>query len=398
VASAIVRHDRRTTERVEGLSDRAAEIRETTGLEPDPYFSATKLEWLLDREDRRARAERGELLAGTVDAWLLYSLAGEHVTDVTNAARTMLFDIEALAWDDDLLREFGVPRACLPEVRPSVARHGTTKVDGVDVPVAGVLGDQQAALFGQTCFAAGETKSTYGTGAFLLQNTGTAPVESDNGLLTTVAFRRAGEPARYALEGSVFSAGAAVEWFDGVGLVDTAEMESLARSVDSTNGVYVVPAFSGLGAPHWDSRARGTVLGLTRGTERAHIARAVLEGIAHRTRDVTDAMAADSGHPVGTLRVDGGATSNDLLCQLHADLLDAAVVRPAVEETTALGAASAAGPGVGHWEDFDTLRENDWADHRFDPREVEDREHRRDRWSEAVERARGWAREPVQQG
>ncbi|MFC7177547.1 glycerol kinase GlpK [Halosegnis marinus] len=412
VGNALVWQDRRTTERVEELEreGKAEWIRERTGLEPDAYFSATKAEWLLDADpvrtdrgatrDRRERAADGDLLLGTVDSWLVWKLTGEHATDATNASRTMLFDIRALEWNDDLLAEFGVPEAALPEVHASSdpEAYGTTDRDGflgAEVPVAGVLGDQQAALFGQTCFEAGEAKNTYGTGSFLLANTGTEPVASDHGLVTTVAFQRAGEPPKYALEGSIFVTGAAVEWLEDVSLVDSpAETETLARSVDSTDGVYVVPAFTGLGAPHWDGRARGTILGITRGTRREHIVRATLESVAYQTRDVLEAMEADSGEEIESLRVDGGAVRNDFLCELQAGILGREVVRPALDETTALGAAYAAGLAVGYWEGLAALREQWRVDRSFAPAMDGDRaDARYDRWGEAVERARDWARD-----
>ncbi|WP_255149961.1 glycerol kinase GlpK [Halorarius halobius] len=413
VHDAIVWQDRRTTDRIERLeaSGDAEWIRKRTGLEPDAYFSATKLEWLLDHADPiepdrpgvgsvRDRAEAGELLFGTVDAWLTYKLTGEHVTDVTNASRTMLFDIHDLAWDPELLAEFRVPEAVLPEVRPSspVEPYGHTDADGflgAAVPVAAALGDQQAALFGQTCFDAGDAKNTYGTGSFLLMNTGERAVESDHGLLTTVAFQRAGEPPRYALEGSIFVTGAAIEWLEDVSLVDDpAETAALARSVDSTDGVYVVPAFTGLGAPHWDGRARGTVVGITRGTRREHLVRATLEAIAFQTRDVTEAMEADAGIETRSLRVDGGAVRNDFLCGLQADVLGTDIVRPVVDETTALGAAYAAGLAVGYWDSLDALRENWAVDRTFTPEmDPAEADRRYERWGEAVERSLDWARD-----
>jgi glycerol kinase len=413
VHSALVWQDRRTTDRVEQLTaaGKTDWIRETTGLEPDAYFSATKVEWLLENadpiklqrsrpEDVRERAEAGELMVGTIDAWLTYQLTGEHVTDVTNASRTMLFDIHDLAWDDDLLGEFGVPRAILPEVRPSSDddHYGTTDPEGfleAEVPVAGALGDQQAALFGQTCFDEGDAKNTYGTGSFFLLNTGTEAVESDHGLLTTVGFQRSGEPVQYALEGSIFVTGAAIEWLQDVSLIDDpAETAELARSVDSTDGVYVVPAFTGLGAPHWDGRARGTIVGMTRGTRREHIVRATLEAIAYQTRDVAEAMANDSGIEMSSLRVDGGAVKNNFLCQLQADVIGTEIVRPEVDETTALGAAYAAGLAVDYWGGLDELRANWQVDRAFTPeldRATADR--RFDRWHEAVDRSLDWARD-----
>ncbi|WP_115863925.1 glycerol kinase GlpK [Halorussus litoreus] len=413
VHDAIVWQDRRTTDRVAELEElgKADEIRRKTGLQPDAYFSATKAEWLLENADPiktqrarpadlRDRAADGEVLFGTIDSWLIYNLTGEHVTDVTNASRTMLFDIHEMAWDDDLLAEFGVPAACLPAVRPSSDDdyYGTTDPEGflgAEVPVAAALGDQQAALFGQTCFDAGDAKNTYGTGSFVLMNTGERAVESDHGLLTTVAFQRSGEPVRYALEGSIFVTGAAIEWLADVGLVENpGETERLARSVDSTDGVYVVPAFAGLGAPHWDQRARGTILGLTRGTRREHVVRATLEAIGFRTRDVVAAMEADAGVELTRLKVDGGAVKNNFLCQLQADALGADIVRPAVDETTALGAAYAAGLAVGYWDDLDELRANWRVDREFSPEmDAERADAKYERWTEAVERSRDWARE-----
>jgi glycerol kinase len=413
VHEAIVWQDRRTADRVEQLEadGKTDEIRAKTGLEPDAYFSATKVEWLLENADPiktqrarpadlRDRAAAGEILFGTIDAWLVYNLTGNHVTDVTNASRTLLFDIHEMAWDDDLLAEFGVPEACLPEVRPSSdeAYYGTSDPEGfldAEVPVAGALGDQQAALFGQTCFDAGDAKNTYGTGSFVLMNTGAEPVESDHGLLTTVGFQRSGEPVQYALEGAIFVTGAAIEWLEDVSLVeDAAGTERLARSVDSTDGVYLVPAFTGLGAPHWDQRARGTVVGMTRGTRREHLVRATLEAIAYQTRDVTEAMEADAGTELDRLKVDGGAVKNNFLCQLQADVLGAEIVRPQVDETTALGAAYAAGLAVGYWDDLDELRANWQVDREFAPEmDPDEADAKYDRWGEAIERAREWAHE-----
>ena len=411
VHNAIVWQDRRTTDRIETLeADGKAEwIREKTGLEPDAYFSATKVEWLLEEsdpikmersrpDDVRDRAERGEVLFGTIDAWLIYNLTGNHVTEVTNASRTMLYDVHDCAWDDDLLAEFSVPKAMLPEVRPSSddATYGTTDPEGflgAAVPVAGALGDQQAALFGQTCFDAGDAKNTYGTGSFVLMNTGTEAVESDHGLLTTIGFQRSGEPVQYALEGSIFVTGAAIEWLADVYLIDDpAETAELARAVDGTDGVYVVPAFTGLGAPHWDQRARGTIVGLTRGTRKEHLVRATLESIGYQTRDVTRAMEADAGIEMSALKVDGGAVKNNFLCQLQADVLGCEIVRPVVDETTALGAAYAAGLAVGYWSDLESLRENWRVDRTFDSGMDPDRADRRyERWLEAVDRSLEWA-------
>jgi glycerol kinase len=402
VDRAIVWQDRRTTDRVEALEreGKSGWIRERTGLEPDAYFSATKLEWLLDEHDPdRERAAAGDILFGTVDAWLIWNLTDAHVTDVTNASRTMLFDVRDLSWDDELLDEFDVPRACLPEVRPSSDEsvYGRTDPDGflgAAVPVSAALGDQQAALFGQTCFDSGQAKNTYGTGSFVLCNTGPEPVESDHGLLTTVGFQRSGEPVQYALEGSIFVTGAAIEWLEDVSLVEeAAETEELARSVDDTDGVYVVPAFSGLGAPHWDGRARGTVVGLTRGTRREHLVRATIEAIGYRTRDVVDAMEADADLDIESLRVDGGAVENDFLCEFQADVLDATVLRPAVDETTALGAAYAAGLATGYWADLEELREHWRVDRRFEPGDADAADQKYARWDDAVDRARDWARD-----
>ncbi|PGF16930.1 glycerol kinase [Natrinema sp. CBA1119] len=413
VHNAIVWQDRRTTDRVEQLEDdgMVETIRDKTGLEADAYFSATKAEWLLDNadpiklersrpQDIRDRAEEGEVLFGTIDSWLIYNLTGEHVTEVTNASRTMLYNIHELAWDDDLLAEFSIPEAMLPEVRPSSddETYGSTDPDGfleAEIPVAGALGDQQAALFGQTCFDAGDAKNTYGTGSFFLMNTGNEAVESDHGLLTTIGFQRSGEAVQYALEGSIFVTGAAIEWLEDMTLIDDpAETASLARSVDTTDGVYVVPAFTGLGAPHWDQRARGTIVGMTRGTRKEHVVRATLESIAYQTRDVAEAMEADSGIEMRSLKVDGGAVKNNFLCQLQSDIIGSAIVRPVVDETTALGSAYAAGLAVGYWSDPDELRSNWQVDAEFEPEmDRDDADRRYDRWSDAVDRSRDWAQD-----
>lgn len=401
--NAIVWQDRRTANRIDELSDAGwdDDIRQRTGLEPDAYFSATKLEWLLENagSELRQRAAAGELRFGTIDTWLIDRLTGAHVTDVTNASRTMLFDIRHEQWDRELLAEFDIPEAILPTVRPSidVEPFGYTDPDGpvgASVPIAGALGDQQAALFGQTCFGKGEAKNTYGTGSFFLLNTGTEPVTSEHGLLTTIAYGMANEPSRYALEGSIFVTGAAVEWLTDVGLIDDpAETGALASSVPDTNGVYLVPAFTGLGAPHWDPRARGILVGLTRDTTRAHIARATLESIAYQTRDVAEAMIEDAGTTVTDLRIDGGAVQNDVLCQLQSDILGRRVVRPTVDETTALGAAYAAGLTVGFWESREELRDHWHVDREFEPEgEPSENDRRYERWLEAVGRSRGWAR------
>ena len=399
LAPAIVWQDRRTAPRCEELrlGGHEAAIRAKTGLAPDPYFSATKLEWLLRNvPGLRARAAAGEACFGTVDSWLLHRLAGVHVTDHTNASRTMLFDIHELRWDEELLSLFSVPGACLPEVRPSISIFGRTKreIFGTEVPIAGILGDQQAALFGQACLSPGEAKVTWGTGAFLLLNTGDRPVESRHGLLTTVAYTTEGE-VRYALEGSVFVAGAAIQWLrDGLGIIaDAAETEALARSLSGNEGVYFVPALVGMGAPHWDPYARGAILGITRGTTKAHLVRAALEAIAYQTEDVLRAMEADAGLSLSELRVDGGAARNDFLCSFQADLLGIPVVRPEVLETTALGAAFAAGLAGGFW-DPSELKSLVRVERRFEPRmTLKERERLLSGWRRALSRAMGWAKE-----
>jgi glycerol kinase len=413
VHNGLVWQDRRTTDRVEELDEenKIEWIREKTGLEADAYFSATKTEWILDNAeplkmqasrgaDLRDRATDGQLLMGTIDAWLIYNLTGNHITDVTNASRTMLYNIREMEWDDELLSEFDIPRSMLPEVRPSSDEdiYGYTDPEGflgAEIPVAGALGDQQAALFGQTCFDAGDAKNTYGTGSFFLMNTGTEAVESDYGLLTTVGFQMSGEPVQYALEGSIFITGAAIEWLENVDLIkNAAQSAELARSVDSTDGVYMVPAFTGLGAPHWDGRARGTIVGITRGTEKEQIVRAALESIAYQTRDVAEAMEADSGIEMSQLKVDGGAVKNNFLCQLQADILRTEITRPEVDETTALGSAYAAGLAVDYWSDIDELRDNWQVDREFEPeRDSDEIDRLYSRWSDAVDRSREWATE-----
>jgi len=416
VHNALVWQDRRTTDRVEEIQDESTdtltveEIRSKTGLECDAYFSATKTEWILDNadpiklqrsrpEDVRDRAEDGELMMGTPDTWVIYNLTGNHITDVSNASRTMLYDINELEWDDELLDEFNVPEEILPEVRPSSddETYGSTDADGflgAEVPVAGALGDQQAALFGQTCFDAGDAKNTYGTGSFMLMNTGNEAVSSDHGLLTTIGFQKSGGDVQYALEGSIFITGAAIEWLEDMTLIeDAAESEELARSIDSTDGVYVVPAFTGLGAPHWDQRARGTIVGMTRGTRREHIVRATLESIAYQTKDVAEAMVSDADIDLSSLRVDGGAVKNNFLCQLQSNIIGTEIVRPVVDETTALGAAYAAGLAVGYWDTVDELRDNWQVDRRFPVDEDADIEVNYDRWKDAVERSEDWARD-----
>ena len=376
VHRAIVWQDRRTSDHCEALRAAGAEdlVRRKTGLVLDPYFSATKLRWLLGHVRRAGeRAARGELCFGTIDAWLVWKLTGGavHATDPTNASRTLLYDINTRAWDPELCRLFEVPESVLPEVRPSSGSFGdaTPDVLGEPVPIAGIAGDQQSALFGQGCTEPGMAKNTYGTGCFLLLQTGARPVTSTHGLLTTVACDARGGPA-YALEGAVFMAGAAIQWLrDGLGLLATAaESERHARSVDDSLGVHVVPAFVGLGAPYWDPEARGAVLGLTRGVTRAHLVRATLESLAFQIRDVADAMAADAGSPLQALRVDGGASANDFLMQFQADLLGLPVERPALVETTAVGAAQLAGLAVGFWRTPKELAAMRRKDRRFRPR------------------------------
>jgi glycerol kinase len=394
LCNAIVWQCRRTAGLCEALKARGREpfIRERTGLVIDAYFSASKVQWMLDNvEGARARAERGELLFGTVDAWLIYRLTGGrvHATDSSNASRTMLYNIHRGRWDDDLLAEFGVPPSMLPEVRPSsgVLAETEPRLLGAAVPIAGVAGDQQAALFGQGCFQEGMAKNTSGTGCFVLLNTGRRPVPSER-LLTTVAWGLSGE-LHYALEGSIFVAGAAVQWLrDGLRIVkDAAESEALASSVEDSGGVYLVPAFVGLGAPHWDMYARGAVLGITRGTTREHLVRATLESIAFQTRDVLE-----SGIAFPELRVDGGAARNNLLMQIQADVLGRPVLRPSVTETTALGAAYLAGLGVGLWKDMEQVARNWRLDRRFEPAMSEERRREiYDGWRRAVERSRAWA-------
>ena len=367
VCNAIVWQCRRTAEMVERICG-APEVREMvrakTGLLPDAYFSASKIAWILENvPGARERAEAGELLFGTVDAWLIWVLTGGlvHATDPTNASRTMLYNIHEGRWDEELLALFGIPASMMPEVRPSSGIFGETSYPGLPagIPIMGVAGDQQAALFGQCCFAPGEAKNTYGTGCFMLLNTGSEARTSEHGLVTTIAAAPPGAPAtQYALEGSVFVAGALIQWLrDELGIIRTAaETEALARSVPDTGGVYIVPAFTGLGAPWWKPDARGAILGLTRGTSRAHIARAALEALAYQISDLTDAMAADAGGALEVLNVDGGASSNDFLMQFQADLLGRELRRPANTETTSLGAAYLAGLASGFWSDTDELR------------------------------------------
>jgi len=396
---AIVWQCRRTAPFCERLKAEGheAEFRRKTGLMLDPYFSGTKIRWLLDEvPGARQRAERGELAFGTVDSWLLWRLTGGavHATDPSNASRTLCFDIRALRWDEALCEALGVPRALLPEVKPSAGFFGETAAGilPAGIPVTGIAGDQQSALFGQCCFEPGMAKNTYGTGCFLLLNTGDKPVASERGLLTTVAWQLDGATT-YALEGSVFIAGAVVQWLrDGLGIIkDAAETEGLAESVADTGGVYLVPAFTGLGAPYWDAYARGVLVGLTRGTTKAHIARAALEAIAYQNRDVLDAMTLEAGAPLRALRVDGGAAANNFLCQFQADVLNVEVLRPAVTETTGMGAAFLAGVGAGLWKTGD-LPSRWRPERRFAPSAATaGRAAGYAGWRRAVERARGWA-------
>jgi glycerol kinase len=373
IANAIVWQDRRTA----GICDRLRAkkldrvIRRKTGLVIDAYFSATKVQWLLENvKGAKARAKAGQLAFGTVDSWLVWNLTGGkvHATDVTNASRTMLFDIGKGEWDDELLEIFGVPRSMLPEVRSSSEVYGHTTLLGEPIPIAGIAGDQQAALFGQACVKPGMVKNTYGTGCFMLMTTGTKRIASKHNLLTTIAWR-IGDRTEYALEGSIFIAGAVVQWLrDGLEFFRSSpEVEALAASVADTGGVYVVPAFAGLGAPHWDPHARGTIVGLTRGSTKAHLARAALEGIALQVMDVLKAMEGDSGIKLRELRVDGGASANNLLMQLQADLLNVPVVRPKILETTALGAAYLAGLAVGYWKSQAEIAKQWQTDRRFTP-------------------------------
>ena len=400
IGNAIVWQDRRTTATCDALraAGREPMFRSKTGLLLDPYFSGTKVKWLLDNTPgARERAEKGELMFGTVDAWLLYRLCGVHATDYSNASRTLLYNVFDLRWDEELALALDVPMSLLPEVKASSGVFGETNLLGDRaIPVAGVAGDQQAALFGQACFKPGMAKNTYGTGAFLLLNVGDAPPRSES-LLTTIAWgldAGEGDEVTYALEGSVFVAGAAVQWLrDELAFFSSAaDSRALAESVPDSNGVYVVPAFVGLGAPHWDPHARGAILGLTRDSNRAHITRATLEAIAYQVRDVVEAMQKDCAVGLAELRVDGGAAANDLLLQIQADILGCDVVRPACLETTALGAAYLAGIATGFWKDRDDVTANWSEERRFRPQMATDRrEEMYAGWQKAVERAKGWA-------
>lgn len=399
VYHAIVWQCRRTAEACRALRNRGLTdtIRQKTGLVIDPYFSATKIAWILENVPHaRALAEHGKLLFGTVETWLIWKLTGGrvHVTDYANASRTMLFNINTLRWDEDILRELNIPASMLPEAKPCSCVYGRTEAQffGAPIVIAGAAGDQQAALFGQACFAPGEAKCTYGTGAFVLMNTGKKPMFSDNGLVTTIAWGLDGG-VNYALEGSIFVAGAAVQWLrDELRFLESAsDSEYMARKVTDTNGCFVVPAFTGLGAPYWDAYARGTIVGLTRGVNKYHIIRATLDSITYQTNDVLRAMAADCGLRLETLKVDGGASANNYLMQTQSDISDAPVVRPRCVETTAMGAAYFAGLAVGYWKDLDEIRANWGVDRRFEPLIApEERAARLHSWERALSCARAW--------
>ncbi len=395
VYNAIVWQDRRTSAYCDELKSRGLTemIRQKTGLIIDAYFSATKIKWILEHvPGARERAEKGKLLFGTVDTWLIWRLSrGEvHVTDVSNASRTMLFNINTLEWDQELLDMFGIPRSMMPEVKSSSEVYGHTKttIFAHKVPIAGIAGDQQAALFGQMCTEPGMVKNTYGTGCFLLMNSGEKPILSKNNLITTIAWK-IGDKVNYALEGSIFVGGSVVQWLrDGLGIIhSSSEVEALAAQVPDTNGVYFVPALTGLGAPWWDQYARGTIVGISRGTTTAHIARAALEGIAFQTMDITNAMSRDAGIPLKELKVDGGASRNNLLMQFQADILGTRVIRPQVVETTALGAAYLAGLAVGYWSSIDEIRKQWQVDRAFEPALDDEKvQAAKNGWEDAVKR------------
>lgn len=400
VYNAIVWQCRRTAQRIDELKEQGYEemIRNKTGLIPDAYFSASKIEWILDHiEGAREKAQTGELLFGTVDSWLIWNLTKGtvHVTDHTNASRTMLYNIHDLCWDEELLALFNIPKSMLPEVKPSGYVYGKT-ADGIlggEIPIAGAAGDQQAALFGQCCFESGQVKNTYGTGCFLLMHTGKQPIISRHGLLTTIA-AGTGEAAEYALEGSVFVAGAAIQWLrDSMRMIrDSSLSEKYAERVEDTNGIYIVPAFAGMGAPYWDAYVRGTIVGITRGCQKEHFIRAVLESIAYQTVDVLKAMEEDSGVPIQELKVDGGASANNFLMQFQADIMGQSVHRPGCIETTALGAAYLAGIAIGYWKDKEEIRANWKPDRRFDASMEEERRTALLKgWKRAVKSALVWA-------
>ena len=402
VYNAIVWQCRRTSEYCDSLKEQGLteKFRRKTGLVIDAYFSATKIKWILDNvPGARERAEKGELLFGTVETWLIWKLTKgkAHVTDYSNAARTMLFNINTLEWDDEILQILDIPKAILPEAMPSSCVYGMADPAflGGEIPISGAAGDQQAALFGQTCFQAGDAKSTYGTGCFLLMNTGDKLVFSENGLITTIAWGLNGK-VTYALEGSVFVAGAAIQWLrDEMRIIDSAEdSEYMAKKVKDTNGCYVVPAFTGLGAPYWDQYARGTIVGITRGVNKCHIIRATLESLAYQVNDVLVAMKADSGIALSSLKVDGGASANNFLMQTQADIINVPVNRPQCVETTAMGAAYLAGLAVGYWKDLEDIKNNSMVDRTFVPvLEEKTRTERIQGWKKAVKYAYGWAKQ-----
>ena len=402
VYNAIVWQCRRTAAYCDSLKEKGLTdtIRQKTGLVVDPYFSGTKIRWILENvPGAREKAQKGQLLFGTVETWFIWKLTGGavHVTDYSNASRTMLFNINTLTWDAEILAELGIPESMLPRAMPSSCVYGATLAEffGAPVPISGAAGDQQAALFGQTCFAPGESKCTYGTGAFLLMNTGKTPIFSQNGLVTTVAWGLGGE-VTYALEGSIFVAGAAIQWLrDQLRFIESAaDSEYMAKKVPDTNGCYIVPAFTGLGAPHWDAYARGCIMGLTRGVNKYHIIRATLDSIVYQTNDVLSAMEADAGLKLPALKIDGGAAANNYLAQTQADISDAPVHRPRCVETTAMGAAYFAGLAVGYWKDLEEIRQN-WAIDRVFPPEIaaDAREKRLRGWKKAVACAAGWEEE-----
>jgi glycerol kinase len=402
VYNAIVWQDRRTAKYCDELKEKGYSdmIKEKTGLVIDAYFSGTKVKWILDNvKGAREKAERGELCFGTIDSWLIWKFTrnGMHITDVTNACRTLLFNIHTMQWDKELLELLTIPESMLPEVRQSSEIYGNTATTlfATKIPIAGIAGDQQAALFGQMCVDEGMTKNTYGTGCFMLMNTGNKPVASKNNLLTTVAWKINGE-VTYALEGSVFVGGAAIQWLrDGLGIIKTAaESEALSASVDDNGGVYFVPALTGLGAPYWDQYARGAILGITRGTTSAHLTRAALEGIAFQVYDLLTSMESDSGKQSSELRVDGGAVANNALMQFQADIFGSSVIRPKILETTALGAAYLAGLAVGFWSGIDELKKQWAVDRKFEPAmDKKETEKLLRFWKKAVERSRGWSEE-----
>ncbi len=402
VYRAIVWQCRRTSEACDALKEKGLtpKFKQKTGLVIDAYFSATKVKWILDNvPGARQKAQNGELLFGTVETWLIWKLTkgAVHVTDYSNASRTMLFNINTLEWDEEILAELDIPKSMLPTVKPSSCIYGEADSSflGGAIPIAGAAGDQQAALFGQTCFAAGEAKNTYGTGCFLLMNTGEKPVFSNNGLVTTIAWGLDGK-VNYALEGSIFVAGAAIQWLrDELRIIDSAEdSEYMAKKVADTNGCYVVPAFTGLGAPYWDQYARGTIVGITRGVNKYHMIRAALESIAYQVNDVLAAMEADSNMKISSLKVDGGASANDFLMQTQADIVNVPVIRPQCVETTAMGAAYLAGLAAGYWTNKEDVINNWKSNQTFQPSIVEaDREQRIKGWNKAVKYAYGWAKE-----